>query len=282
MGCDDVDAVVQLSVDYLAMTLRRTRDERPDRLPVTVRAPPRAVGIGESRPRLSWVTRTDLPDWRQAAYELEIEPEDGDVVVVGPRRLGGVGARAVGGAGAGQPRAPDRPRARVGRGRRRAVGVERGRRRRGRAAGAGGLVGRAGPAACCRPSTRSRCSCCAASSCSTSPSPAPGSTPPRRASTRPSSTAPSSATTCWRRAGPRYEHRLRYQTFDVTDLLAEGRTPSASRSPTAGTAATSASPARRRSTATGSARSCSSRSSTPTAAARRWPATAPGARPSAR
>ena len=74
-------------------------------------------------------------------------------MVVRPRRLGGVGARAVGGAGAHQPRAPDRPRARLGRGRRRAVGLERGRRRRGRAARPGGLVGRAGPAGAARAST---------------------------------------------------------------------------------------------------------------------------------
>lgn len=29
-------------------------------------------GIGEHRPRLSWVSRTDRPDWVQAAYEVEI------------------------------------------------------------------------------------------------------------------------------------------------------------------------------------------------------------------
>ena len=35
-------------------------------------------------------------------------------------------------------------------------------------------------------------------------------------------TARSSATTCWPRAGPATEHRLRYQTYDVTDLLRRG------------------------------------------------------------
>ncbi|MGY1787096.1 family 78 glycoside hydrolase catalytic domain [Geodermatophilus sp. SYSU D00698] len=30
------------------------------------------LGIGETAPRLSWVTLTELPGWRQAAYELEI------------------------------------------------------------------------------------------------------------------------------------------------------------------------------------------------------------------
>jgi alpha-L-rhamnosidase len=47
-------------------------------LPVTVEHHREPVGIGERSPRLSWVTRTELPDWRQAAYELEIAPEDGD------------------------------------------------------------------------------------------------------------------------------------------------------------------------------------------------------------
>ncbi len=46
-------------------------------LPVTVEHHGVPLGIGERAPRLSWVTRTDLPDWRQAAYEIEIEPSDG-------------------------------------------------------------------------------------------------------------------------------------------------------------------------------------------------------------
>ncbi|NYJ08534.1 glycoside hydrolase family 78 protein [Petropleomorpha daqingensis] len=40
--------------------------------PVTFEHHRKALGIGESTPRLSWVVRTELPDWRQAAYELEI------------------------------------------------------------------------------------------------------------------------------------------------------------------------------------------------------------------
>jgi alpha-L-rhamnosidase len=47
-------------------------------LPITVEHHREPLGIGESAPRISWVSRTDLPDWRQAAYELEIEPEDGE------------------------------------------------------------------------------------------------------------------------------------------------------------------------------------------------------------
>ena len=47
-------------------------------LPVTVEHHREPVGIGETTPRLSWVSRTDLADWRQAAYELEIAPSDGE------------------------------------------------------------------------------------------------------------------------------------------------------------------------------------------------------------
>ncbi|WP_448628348.1 family 78 glycoside hydrolase catalytic domain [Geodermatophilus sp. URMC 64] len=46
-------------------------------LPVTFEHHREPFGIGEPRPRLSWVVRTELPGWRQAAYELEIAPEDG-------------------------------------------------------------------------------------------------------------------------------------------------------------------------------------------------------------
>ena len=47
-------------------------------LPVTAEHHREPFGIGETTPRLSWVTRTDLPDWRQTSYEVEIAPEDGD------------------------------------------------------------------------------------------------------------------------------------------------------------------------------------------------------------
>ena len=46
-------------------------------LPITVEHHREPLGIGESTPRISWVSRTELPDWRQAAYELEISSEDG-------------------------------------------------------------------------------------------------------------------------------------------------------------------------------------------------------------
>ncbi|MEV4564591.1 glycoside hydrolase family 78 protein [Nonomuraea sp. NPDC049419] len=35
------------------------------------------LGIGESRPRLSWTTTTDAPGWTQAAYEIEIRDASG-------------------------------------------------------------------------------------------------------------------------------------------------------------------------------------------------------------
>uniref|UniRef100_UPI001968F02D glycoside hydrolase family 78 protein n=4 Tax=Streptomyces TaxID=1883 RepID=UPI001968F02D len=38
------------------------------------------LGIGESHPRLSWTTRTELPGWRQAAYEIQRLAAQGDVV----------------------------------------------------------------------------------------------------------------------------------------------------------------------------------------------------------
>ncbi|MGX5655219.1 glycoside hydrolase family 78 protein [Geodermatophilus nigrescens] len=40
--------------------------------PVTVEHHREPLGIGEPTPRLSWVTSTDLPGWRQVASELEI------------------------------------------------------------------------------------------------------------------------------------------------------------------------------------------------------------------
>ena len=42
--------------------------------PVTVEHHREPLGIGETAPRLSWVVSTELPGWRQAAYELEIGP----------------------------------------------------------------------------------------------------------------------------------------------------------------------------------------------------------------
>jgi alpha-L-rhamnosidase len=36
------------------------------------RRPEDALGIGEASPHLSWITETDRPGWRQAAYEIEV------------------------------------------------------------------------------------------------------------------------------------------------------------------------------------------------------------------
>jgi len=38
---------------------------------------PETLGIGEATPRLSWVTQTDLQNWQQAAYEIEVFRVDG-------------------------------------------------------------------------------------------------------------------------------------------------------------------------------------------------------------
>jgi alpha-L-rhamnosidase len=39
-----------------------------------------AAGIGVPAPRLSWTSVTDLPGWRQRAYEIEIADETGRVI----------------------------------------------------------------------------------------------------------------------------------------------------------------------------------------------------------
>ena len=65
-------------------------------LPVTVEHHREPFGIGEPRPRLSWQVRTEAPGWRQAAYEIEIEPLGRPGVVVRPGRLGGLGPAGVG------------------------------------------------------------------------------------------------------------------------------------------------------------------------------------------
>ena len=36
-----------------------------------------ALGVGKSRPRLSWIVATEVMGWRQAAYEIETYGSDG-------------------------------------------------------------------------------------------------------------------------------------------------------------------------------------------------------------
>ena len=126
--------------------------------PVTVEHHREPLGIGEATPRLSWVTRTDLPGWRQAAYELEIEPEDGEAWSSG--RVDSADSVLV---PWGAPPLTSRERRTVrvrvwGGGRRGAVGVERGRRRRGRAARRRPTGRPSWSSRSCPPSTGSRCS----------------------------------------------------------------------------------------------------------------------------
>lgn len=45
--------------------------------PVTFEHAKDGLGIGQSRPRLSWLTRADAPGWRQHAYELQLVAVDG-------------------------------------------------------------------------------------------------------------------------------------------------------------------------------------------------------------
>ncbi|HZA78750.1 MAG TPA: alpha-L-rhamnosidase N-terminal domain-containing protein, partial [Acidimicrobiales bacterium] len=44
-----------------------------------------ALGIGSARPRVSWITETDAPGWRQAAYEVEVCDGRGDVMATSGR-----------------------------------------------------------------------------------------------------------------------------------------------------------------------------------------------------
>ena len=46
-------------------------------------------GIGEDRPRLSWQVRTETPDWVQTAYELELGPDEAQLASYG--RIGSAG-----------------------------------------------------------------------------------------------------------------------------------------------------------------------------------------------
>ncbi|WP_461060826.1 glycoside hydrolase family 78 protein [Streptomyces pseudoechinosporeus] len=41
------------------------------------------LGIGEPRPRLSWTVETDRPEWRQAAYEMELRDAEGRLTGTG-------------------------------------------------------------------------------------------------------------------------------------------------------------------------------------------------------
>ena len=166
-------------------------------------------------------------------------------LVVRPGRLRRVGAGAVGRAAADQPGAPDRPRPGVGRGRRRAVGVERGRRRRGRAAGSRPTGRRSWSSRCCpsRAPTGAGAAAAPRVRARQAGRPRPAVRHRARASTRPSSTAPSSATTCWRRAGPATATGCATRPTTSPACSPRARTRSACSWPTAGTAATSASPA---------------------------------------
>ena len=51
-------------------------------LPVTVEHYREPVGIGDVRPRLSWVVGTEQQNWRQAAYEDRIR--GGASLLLGP------------------------------------------------------------------------------------------------------------------------------------------------------------------------------------------------------
>jgi alpha-L-rhamnosidase len=51
-------------------------------------AEPQPLGVGTPRPRLSWRSETEAPDWRQAAWEVEVLDPDGDPVWRSERQAG--------------------------------------------------------------------------------------------------------------------------------------------------------------------------------------------------
>lgn len=67
----------------------RFPSREPARLSATVPAPVRfehheePFGIGEDRPRLSWQVTTDTPGWVQTAYELQLGPDGGSLASYG-------------------------------------------------------------------------------------------------------------------------------------------------------------------------------------------------------
>ena len=48
-------------------------------LTVRIEHQPEAFGIGTPRPRLSWIVETETPGWRQTAYEIEVYEADGSL-----------------------------------------------------------------------------------------------------------------------------------------------------------------------------------------------------------
>ena len=193
-------------------------------VPVTFEHHREALGIGEARPRISWTVGTEEPDWVQRAYEVRVTGADGSSCHVGPDRRAGLGSRAVAGRGARRPGTASGERAGLGRGHERADRLERAVAGGDRAAGAGRLVGATDQPRLDRghlggPTAR-RCS--AATSAPTARSPRRGCMSPRTGCSRRRSTASGSAGTCWRPGWSSYRHRLRYHTYDVTDLLRAG------------------------------------------------------------
>ena len=51
--------------------------------PVTFEHHREALGIGETRPRISWRVRTENPEWVQRAYEIRVTGADGSSVTSG-------------------------------------------------------------------------------------------------------------------------------------------------------------------------------------------------------
>ncbi len=218
------------------------RDDRPDRRTDAFEHHRVPLGIGEPAPApLLDHRRSARRAGAQHAYELEIATDGGTETVVAASAEQVLVEWPV--APLASRERADGPRARRGddgdwsrlepRGRRRGRPAEPGRLvgpARRRRVGRGPRVRRPPPLARAPRVPRRR-----------GARVAPACTRPRTACTRPRSTARGSATTRSRRAGPSTAKRLRYYTYDVTDLARAGRrTRSARGSATAGTAAGSA------------------------------------------
>ncbi len=181
-----------------------------------------AIGIGESRPRLSWIIESAPSGWTQAAYEISVERAGGaESVMVDSDRAGS-------GRLAGRPAALARASRRAGPGRRRRrrlVGVESGHDRRGGPARAGQTgrhdrSGRRGRRIASPTTDAPRSS--APTSTSATASSRRVCTRLRTVCTRPSSTGPAIGDDTLSPGWTVYPQRLRYYTYDVTDLVAPG------------------------------------------------------------
>ena len=192
------------------------------------------VGIGDRRPRLSWQLPEDAgSSCLRAAARRRDDDRPGGLAGERARPVAGWRprlARAPTGAGAGVDRS----------GRDALVGADRAGGRSARAGRLGVVVGGTRPSTPGTGRASARPTCCAARCTSTSPWPPPGSTSPRTASTRSTSTAGGSAISNWRPDSPSTPHARRCRRTTSRTCSGRAATRSAPCWPTGGTGARSA------------------------------------------